>query len=98
MIMREMEKNATPQDKLNWRFQHIIRDTYNSELRGVLQEYIDDGRLPNALYVDVFDVKFEAEHVNSGDCFHPSVEGHALLAEEEWLGSKWTLYGPMLEP
>lgn len=79
-------------------FHRMIRDSYNSELRDVLQEYIEDGRLPNAQYVDVFDIKFDANHVNSGDCFHPSFEGHALLADEEWLGSKWTLDGTTLAP
>jgi lysophospholipase L1-like esterase len=71
-------------------FHRTIRDIYNSILSDVLQEYIDDGRLPNAQYVDVFDARFDDNHVNNGDCFHPSVDGHALLADEEWLGSKWS--------
>jgi lysophospholipase L1-like esterase len=71
-------------------FHRTIRDSYNAILRDVLQEYIDDGRLPNAQYVDVFDVRFDANQVNNGDCFHPSVDGHALLADEAWIGSKWS--------
>ena len=66
-----------------------IRDTYNPILRDVLQEYIDSGKLVNAAYVDIFPVQFEANHVNDGDCFHPSEEGHALLSEQEWCRSRW---------
>jgi cysteine-rich repeat protein len=70
-------------------FHARIRDVYNPILRNVLQEYRDGGSLPNAYYVDVFGVRFESAHVNSGDCFHPSKAGHALLAEQEWAGSPW---------
>lgn len=75
-------------------FHKKIRDTYNPILRNVLQEYIVDGRLPNAYFVDIFDIQFGSEHINDGDCFHPSVEGHALLAEEQWGRSLWGIYGP----
>lgn len=75
-------------------FHQKIRDIYNPKLRDVLQEYIVDGRLPNAYFVDIFDFQFEAEHINDGDCFHPSVEGHALLAQEEWSRSPWGVYDP----
>jgi len=70
-------------------FHAKIRDIYNSILRDVLKEYIDDGRLPNASFIDIFDVQFEDSHVNSGDCFHPSETGHALLSEKEWCRSQW---------
>lgn len=76
------------------RFHAKIRDIYNPILRDVLQEYIDDGRLPNAYFVDIFDIQFREIHINDGDCFHPSVEGHALLAEEEWYRSPWGLDDP----
>jgi len=70
-------------------FHAKIRDIYNPILRNVLQEYQSDGRLPNAYFVDIFDVQFSSSHVNNGDCFHPSVAGHALLSEEEWCRSQW---------
>lgn len=70
-------------------FHAAIRDIYNPILRDVLQEYIKDGRLPNAYYVDIFDLEFDSVHINDGDCFHPSVEGHHLLAEEQWCRSSW---------
>jgi lysophospholipase L1-like esterase len=75
-------------------FHAKIRDIYNPILRNVLQEYIADGRLPNAYLVDIFDFQFKAEYINDGDCFHPSVEGHALLAEEEWSRSPWGVNDP----
>lgn len=74
-------------------FHQKIRDIYNPILRDVLQEYIADGRLPNAYFVDIFDVQFGAEHINDGDCFHPSVEGHMLLAQKEWSRSPWGING-----
>ena len=70
-------------------FHAKIRDIYNPILRDVLQEYIHDGRLPNAYFVDIFDFRFGPEHINDGDCFHPSIEGQALLAEENWNRSPW---------
>lgn len=65
-------------------FHRIIRDTYNPILRDVLDEYVQAGNLPNAGYIDIYDVRFGSQHVNSGDCFHPSTDGHALLADKEW--------------
>lgn len=70
-------------------FHADIRDIYNQKLRDVLQEYINNGKLPNAHYVDIFDVQFDDIHVNDGDCFHPSETGHALLADKEWCRSQW---------
>lgn len=68
-------------------FHRAIHNTYNPILQGALQDYIDDGRLPNARYTDVFDVQFQSTHVNNGDCFHPSTAGHALLADTAWCRS-----------
>lgn len=65
-------------------FHARIRDEYNPILQSVLEEYRLSGALENAKYIDVFDVQFDGSHVNSGDCFHPSVAGHALLAEKQW--------------
>ena len=79
-------------------FHGKIRDVYNQILRDVLQEYIDSGRLPNAYYIDIFDVQFSSEQVNNGDCFHPSVSGHELLADEEWCRSHWSATDPMCTP
>jgi lysophospholipase L1-like esterase len=65
-------------------FHRLIRDTYNPILRDVLEEYRQSGALPNARYIDIYDVKFGSADVNGGDCFHPSKTGHALLADTEW--------------
>jgi len=67
----------------------IIRDTYNPILRDVLDEYRTSGKLPNARYTDIYDIRFDSQHVNGGDCFHPSTAGHALLAEKEWCRTHW---------
>ena len=75
-------------------FHAKIRDIYNPILRHVIEEYIDNARLSNAYFVDIFDIQFGAEHINDGDCFHPSVKGHALLAEEEWSQSPWGIDDP----
>lgn len=66
-----------------------IRDDYNSSLQSVLEEYRASGQLPNATYTDIYDIQFGSSHVNSGDCFHPSETGHALLAEKEWCRAQW---------
>lgn len=79
-------------------FHTAIRDVYNPILRDVLQEYKQTGRLPNAYYIDIFDIKFGDEHINSGDCFHPSVEGHRVLAEEHWCRSPWNRNDPLCIP
>jgi lysophospholipase L1-like esterase len=76
-------------------FHAKIRDIYNSILRDVLQEYIGDGRLPNAYFVDIFDIQFGDEQINDGDCFHPNAQGHAMLAQEEWSRSPWGVNGPL---
>ena len=68
-------------------FHATIRDVYNPILRDVLADYQED--LPNAEYVDVYDVRFGSNHVNGGDCFHPSADGHALLSGEQWCRSHW---------
>ncbi len=70
-------------------FHANIRDIYNPILHDVLQEYRESGRLPNARYSDIFDVRFDSIHINDGDCFHPSAAGHALLAEEGWCRAPW---------
>jgi hypothetical protein len=70
-------------------FHAAIRDTYNPALRRVVEEYRESGKLPNIRYTDIFDVRFYSEHVNDGDCFHPSEMGHALLAENEWSRTHW---------
>jgi GDSL-like Lipase/Acylhydrolase len=70
-------------------FHAMIRDVYNPILRDVLQEYIADSRLPNAYFNDIFGVRFQAEHINKGDCFHPSILGQAYLAEQQWATSPW---------
>lgn len=70
-------------------FHRTIRRDYNSKLRSAVEEYRDSGALPNAAYVDVYDVPFGSNEVNNGDCFHPSTAGHALLAEAEWCRTPW---------
>jgi lysophospholipase L1-like esterase len=83
-----------PNCKRRKEFHAAIRDDYNRILRNVLQEYKDSGLLPNAYYIDIFDIQFESIHVNGGDCFHPSTEGHALLAQEQWSRSPWGTTDP----
>ncbi len=70
-------------------FHRIIRNDYNPVLRDVLEEYRTSGALPNARYTDIYDVRFDSTHVNGGDCFHPSTNGHALLADTEWCRTHW---------
>jgi len=70
-------------------FHRIVRDDYNTVLRDVLEEYRVSGALPNAGYSDVYDVVFGSGQVNNGDCFHPSLAGHTLLAEKEWCRTPW---------
>ena len=79
-------------------FHARIRDDYNSVLSGVLAEYQADGLLLNAEYIDIFDVRFESNHVNGGDCFHPSTAGHSLLAEKQWCRSRWGADDPQCSP
>jgi lysophospholipase L1-like esterase len=68
-------------------FHQAIRDTYNPILQNVLQEYIDGGQLPNARFTNIFDVQFTSAQINNGDCFHPNVAGHTLLADTAWFRS-----------
>ena len=75
-------------------FHAAIRDDYNRIIRNVLKEYRDNGSLPNAYYIDIFDIQFDSSHVNDGDCFHPSTEGHAFLAQEQWRRSPWGTTDP----
>jgi lysophospholipase L1-like esterase len=77
-------------------FHAAIRDTYNPIIRRVLADYSD--LLPNAEYVDIFDVRFDSVHVNSGDCFHPSKAGHALMSGEQWCRSSWSAGDPACSP
>jgi lysophospholipase L1-like esterase len=90
---REDPDNVYPGDGANCQrrkeFHRRIRDTYNPIIRDVLAEYRNDGELPNARYTDLFSVRFESEHVNGGDCFHPSTAGHALFASKEWCETHW---------
>lgn len=77
-------------------FHALIRDVYNPILSDVLAEYQAD--LPNAEYVDIMDVRFESEHVNGGDCFHPSNAGHALMSAQQWCRSSWGEADPACSP
>lgn len=79
-------------------FHARIREVYNPILSGVLAEYQDDGLLLNAEYVDIFDVRFQSEHVNGGDCFHPSKAGHALMSGQQWCRSSWGESDPACSP
>lgn len=79
-------------------FHRLIRDVYNPILKNVTQEYKEMGLLKNAYYVDIYDVKFTSSHINNGDCFHPTISGHELLADEEWCRSKWNKDGSLCVP
>ena len=74
-------------------FHQTVREDYNSVLQSVTREYRESGQLPNIRYTDIYDVQFSSVHVNGsflrGDCFHPSREGHALLANESWCRTHW---------
>ena len=84
-----------PNCKRRKEFHAAIRDEYNRILADVLLEYKTDGRLPNAYFVDIFDFQFEDKDVNNGDCFHPSIAGHGMLADEEWCRSPWGVNDPL---
>jgi len=73
-------------------FHARIRDEYNPVLQSVVAEYVSRPvlPLPNAEYIDIFNVRFDAVHVNGGDCFHPSLQGHDLLSHEEYCRSSWS--------
>jgi lysophospholipase L1-like esterase len=75
-------------------FHALIRDTYNPVLHTVLEEYRLAGELPNASYTDLYDARFYSGDVNNGDCFHPSTDGHALLADTEWCRTRWAHHDP----
>jgi lysophospholipase L1-like esterase len=68
-------------------FHIAIRDDYNPKLHDAVEEYRASGQLPNARYTNIFDVMFQSQHINTGDCFHPNVAGHALLADTAWCRS-----------
>ena len=87
-----------PNCKRRKEFHAAIRYDYNLILRNVLQEYKDSGLLPRAYYIDIFDIQFESKDVNGGDCFHPSVDGHEMLAEEQWCRSPWGMDDPSCLP
>ena len=72
-------------------FHRLIRDNYNSVLQSVTDEYRGSGILPNIRYTDIYDIRFTSTHVNNSDCFHPSVEGHALLAKKSWCRTHWSI-------
>jgi cysteine-rich repeat protein len=99
---REDPDNVYPGDGANCQrrkaFHARIRDEFNPILSEVLSEYQDQGMLLNAEYVDVLDVRFGSQHVNGGDCFHPSSAGHALMAEEQWCRSRWGQADPACSP
>ena len=73
-------------------FHARIRDEYNPILQSVVAEYANHPTtpLPNVQYIDVFDIRFDRQHINGGDCFHPSAEGHALMADEQYCRSEWS--------
>ena len=79
-------------------FHRLIREVYNPIIKNKTEEYRDSGFLPNAYYIDLYDVKFNSSHANDGDCFHPSIEGHKLLADEEWCKSNWNVKDPLCNP
>jgi len=68
-------------------FHRRIRDEYNPRIESVVNEYRSQGQLPDARYINIFNARFEQRHTSSGDCFHPSLEGQALLAQEEYCRS-----------
>jgi len=90
-----IDSDDGPNCKRRKEFHAAIRDEYNRILADVLLEYKTDGRLPNAYFVDIFDIQFEGIDVNNGDCFHPSIAGHDMLADKEWCRSPWGASDPI---
>jgi hypothetical protein len=68
---------------------HADIKEYNNYLRDTLEEYRADGRLPNARYIDIYDVRFDSDDINNGDCFHPSLTGQTRLADTQWCKAHW---------
>jgi lysophospholipase L1-like esterase len=101
-VTRQDPDTIYPGDGSNCRrrkeFHRLIRTNYNSALHDVLAEYHDDGRLPNARYTDLYDVRFDSTEVNNSDCFHPSEAGHALLADTVWCRSPLGSLDPACSP
>jgi lysophospholipase L1-like esterase len=91
-----------PDDGLNCvrrkNFHKSIRDDYNEILARVVALYRTNGWLPNIYYTDIFDIKFTSTDVNDSDCFHPSLNGQALLADETWCRSPWGQNDPLCQP
>ena len=59
---------------------------YNAVLASLAAEYDADDEHHYWQYTDVaFQMGFEADDVSEIDCFHPSPDGQAKLAEETWL-------------
>ena len=91
---RENPDVLDPQDGPNCarrkEFHARIRDEYNPALQSVVAEYANHAStpLPNIRFVDIFDVRFDKQHVNGGDCFHPSLEGQKLLSDEQYCRSE----------
>lgn len=79
-------------------FHRRIRDIYNPILKNVIEEYKTSRIMPNIYFLDIFDVRFTSLHVNDGDCFHPSIAGHKMLADEEWCRSNWGNKDPRCSP
>ena len=71
-------------------FHQAIRDDYNQRISDVVQQYRNEGILPNIYYVDIFDIQFDGNDINNGDCFHPSLAGQQKLAGEQWCRSPWS--------
>jgi lysophospholipase L1-like esterase len=72
-----------------------IRDIYNPILKNVVKEYADSGLLPNGYFNDIFSIRFRPQHINTGDCFHPSAAGQAFLAQSQWNASIWATSTPV---
>jgi cysteine-rich repeat protein len=92
-VSRDDPDNIYPGDGTNClrrkEFHRRIRDDYNPKLKEIIEKYRSESRLPNAYYIDIFDIRFTSSDINNGDCFHPSFEGHDFLADEEWFRSIW---------
>ncbi len=73
----------------------MIKNTYNPILQRLVLEYAQNNRLPHAYFSDIFETRFLAEHINTGDCFHPSVAGQQLLARQQWKNTPWYSMSPI---
>jgi hypothetical protein len=74
----ELLASADPEIADRALFESMLKDV-NNALGDIAQ-----AAGPNAHFADGYSAKFEAKHVSTIDCFHPSAEGLAYLSNKTW--------------